>query len=115
MATTLDNIQTVESIELPLSNPYANGRVIVFADGSAKLVRDRIEYVSKEPDDWYTVKHGDRLTSIAYRFYKDKVQLPSHYWWIIADVNKIRNPLDISAYIGKDILIPNILNFKLTN
>lgn len=111
----LDNTASVTPIVLPVSNMYANGRMIVFSDGSARLVRDRVTYDPAEPDDYYTVKYGDRLTSIAYRFYRDKVLLPSHYWWIIADANKIRNPLDLSALIGKEIVIPNILNFKLSN
>lgn len=111
----LDNTVSITPIVLPVSNMFANGKMIVFSDGSAKLVRDRVVYEPAEPDDYYTVKYGDRLTSIAYLFYKNKVLLPSHYWWVIADANKIRNPLDLSSWVGKDIVIPNILNFKLSN
>lgn len=109
----IDSIQSTTPIELLESNMFANGRMIVFSDGTGKLQRDKIEYVPSESDDYYTVKIDDRITGIAYQFYKLKVQLPSHYWWIIADANNIRNPLDLSSYVGKEIVIPNILNFKL--
>ncbi len=111
----VDNISQIDPIELRVSNLYANGRILVFADGSQKLRRDRITYVPAEPDDYHTVKIDDSLTKIAYDFYKDKVELPSHFWWIIADANKIRNPLDLSAMVGIEIVIPNILNFQLKN
>ena len=111
----LDQIVTINPIELRVSNLYAQGRMIIFADGSGELERDKFEYIPTEPDDYYTVKYDDRLTKIAYDFYNNKVELASHYWWIIADANDIENPLDISEYIGKEIIIPNILNFKLKN
>lgn len=109
----IDQSLSVSPIELPVSNMFANGRMIVFDDGTGKLARDPITYTPTEPDDYYTVKKDDVLTRIAYKYYKSKVDLPSHYWWIIADANNIRNPLDLSSYVGKEIVIPNILNFKL--
>lgn len=111
----LDNTVSVTPIELSVSNMFANGSMIVFSDGTGKLVRKPIEYVPTEPDDYYTVKINDVITRIAYNFYKSKVDLPSHYWWIIADANAIKNPLDLSSYVGKEIVIPNLLNFKLKN
>lgn len=111
----IDNIVSNEPIELPISNMFANGRMIVFDDGSGKLVRDRLVYEPNEPDSYYTVKIDDVITRIAYKSYQSKVLLPSHYWWIIADANKIINPLDLSSFVGKEIIIPNLLNFKLKN
>lgn len=111
----LDSIVSQKSITLQVSNMYADGRIIQFSDGSTLLVRDRIEYKEIEPDDYYPVKYNDRITSIAYKYYKRIVILPSHYYWVIADANNIINPLDLSSYVGKEIVIPNILNFKLTN
>lgn len=111
----LDNTLSVNPISLSIGNPYANGRMILFVDGTAKLVRTAKDYQARETDEYYVVKIGDLITRIAYRYYKEKVMLPSHYYWVIADVNKIKNPLDLSAYVGKEILIPNILNFKLIN
>lgn len=111
----LDNVVSISPISLPISNLYANGKILVFKDGTGKLKREPVTYIPSEPDDYYTVRINDRLTSIAYKFYNDKVLLPSHYWWIIADANKIKNPLDLSALVGNEIIIPNILNFKLSN
>jgi len=111
----LDNIVTTNAIQLPVSNLFANGQMIVFADGTGKLVRTKSVYVPSEPDDYHSVKYGDRLTSIAFKFYRNKVQLASHYWWVIADANNIKNPLDLTALVGKEIVIPNILNFKLSS
>lgn len=112
MAT--DNTK-IAPIQLKLSNLYANGRIIIYSDGTGRLVRDIINYVPAEMDDFYTVSMDDVITRIAYKFYKSKVELPSHYWWIIADANNIKNPLDLTDFIGKEIVIPNILNFKLAN
>ncbi len=105
----------VTQIQLKVSNPYANGRMVIFSDGTGKLVRDFVNYVPNETDEYYTVKIGDVITRIAYKFYRDKVSLPSHYWWIIADANGIKNPLDLSEWKGKELVIPNVLNFKLSN
>ncbi len=103
------------SVSLKLSNPYANGRIINYADGTGRMIRDIVDYKPTETDDYYTVTVNDVITRIAYKFYKDKVLLPSHYWWVIADANSIKNPLDISGFAGKEIIVPNILNFKLVN
>lgn len=113
----LDNTVSVSPIILPVSNPYANGRMIVFADGTGKLVRDMIDYTPSESDDYHTIKHNDRITSIAAYYFKDKVPLPQRYWWVVWEANSsiIRIPMDLSLYVGKEIVVPNILNFKLAN
>jgi hypothetical protein len=53
------------------------------------------------------------LDDIAYRFYKDVDPYADKWYWVIADANDIENPLDLSAYVGKDILIPDLLTVKL--
>lgn len=108
-----DNIQSITPITLPVSNMYADGKMVVFADGTGKLKRTRVVYEPTEPDEYHTVKIGERITQIAYNRYKDKVPNPNHWYWVICDANSIRNPLDLSAFVGKTIVIPNILNFKL--
>lgn len=111
----LDRVVSAVPISLPLSNPFASGSMIVFDDGTGELTREVSQYIPSQPDRFYTVKYDDTITQIAYQHYKDEVQLPSRYWWVIADANLIDNPLDISEYIGKEIVIPNIRNFKLTS
>jgi hypothetical protein len=106
---------SISPISLPIHNLYSNGRAVVFEDGTGKLVRDKIEYEPQQPDEYYTVKIDDVITRIAYKYYRNKVKNPQRYWWVIADANKIFNPLDLSGLVGKQIVIPNILNFKLKN
>ena len=51
-------------------------------------------------DKFIRSKVGDRLDTMAYRFYKD-----TSLWWIIAKANGIRGK--ISLEIGKVIRIPS--------
>ena len=51
-------------------------------------------------DKFIRTKDGDRLDTMAYRFYKD-----TSLWWIIAKANGIRGK--ISLEIGKVIRIPS--------
>ena len=51
-------------------------------------------------DKFVRTKDGDRLDTMAYRFYKD-----TSLWWIIAKANGIRGK--ISLEIGKVIRIPS--------
>lgn len=86
---------------------YYNGRVLIFDDGSAILTRDLIEYKSQQSDQWHTVMQTDTITYLAWYYYSKYSDTPSRYWKYIADVNNITNPLDLSEYVGKDILIPD--------
>lgn len=49
----------------------------------------------------YMVKRGDTLQSIAAKFYGDASK-----WHRIADANNIKNPRDLSKYVGDRIKIP---------
>ena len=51
-------------------------------------------------DKFIRTKDGDRLDTMAYRFYKD-----TSLWWIIAKANGIRGK--IALEIGKVIRIPS--------
>ena len=110
----LDSIEQVTRISLDQADLYANGTQIVFSSGEGKLSRDKVEYAGEEGDNYYTVKIEDTITGIAYQQYKDLVDRPSRYWPIIADSNLIQNPLDLSSLVGKDILIPDVISFILT-
>ncbi len=90
------------------TNMFVTGRVIIFNDGTQKLVRDKLKIQSAITDEFYTVLAGDMLDEIAYRKWKDKVDKAWLYWWIIADINKILNPLDISDFVGREIIVPDI-------
>lgn len=100
-----------DSINLKEFSPWATGTLIAFDDGEERLKINFTDFDGKEKDDYHTVQIDDRLTQIAYDFYKDKIDLPHRYWFVIAMANDvIRNPLDITGLVGKKILIPNILD-----
>ena len=94
-------------IELKANNLYGNGTVYGYADGEQELVRERLIITPDERDKYYTVLQDDRLDLITYNQYSKYVEDASKYWWVIADANEaIENPLDLSALVGQEILIP---------
>ena len=97
-------------IELRGNNLYRNGEILSFPEGELMLIRDKIQWQRNTDDEYYTLKEWDRLDTLAYKKYQDYVSDPSKFWWIIADANHIHNPLDLRDYVGKEIVIPNILN-----
>ncbi len=101
------------SLELKKNNLYANASIIEFDNKEQVLLRDFYFTIDMfEEFDYHTVVEGDELSKIAYKYYINKVKDPSKYWGIIADVNNIINPLDISELVGVDIFIPSILEVK---
>ena len=102
-------------IKLRESNPYRNGEIQVFPNGDQELVRKKIIWNGGENDRYYTVRDTDTLDKIAWSQYKDIVDKPEWYYWVIADANEIENPLDLSDYIGDEIVIPDIQLFLLTS
>jgi len=101
-------------IEVSQSNLYQNGTIIIFDNGEKELVRDRVEWKGSVNDTYYRVRQNDFIDLIAYNVYKDLVENPEFYWWLIADANDIENSLDISEFVGQEILIPDIFTFLLT-
>ena len=83
---------------------YDKGYMINYPDGEQSLQRDILVYKEDIEDRSYTIKDGDNLTMIAYQFYKDPLK-----WFVIADVNEIENPFELT--VGKDIIIPNLNNY----
>ena len=93
---------------------YFNGKIIDFGDGTGLLERPIIPYTPSPNDRYHKVLQGETITRIAADEYKslagDRAQF---YWKYIADANQIFNPLDLSAYIGHNIIIPDFNLFKL--
>jgi len=63
----------------------------------------RLNIEPSETDDAYLVRAGDvgRLDNIAWRWYRNL-----NLWWVIAEVNNIKDPFDFEA--GKYIRIPKL-------
>jgi len=101
-------------IEVAPNNLYRTGVLISYPDQSEyALMRQKIETVGTLEDEYHTVTVNDRLDTIAWKYYKDIVEDSSKFWWIIADVNNIYDPFDLSGLVGKTILIPDILNILI--
>lgn len=100
--------ELLEPILLRENNLYQNGEVIQFDNGEQLLLRPLVVIEGTLTDEYHIVKNNDRLDLLAYRYYKDEVADASKYWWVIADANIIENPLDLTGWVGKEILIPNI-------
>lgn len=88
-------------LELEPTDPYANGRVLRFEDGSVTLERPILNYIPSNKDRYYTIIEGDTLLTIANEAYGD-VSL----YYVIADVNGIIMPLELE--VGTTLIIPDI-------
>lgn len=101
-------------LELRSNNLYASGTIEEFPNGEKSLTRQAINFEVDSTDNVYhIVTKFDRIDLIAYQFYKDAVEDASKYWWVIADVNNINNPLDLTSLVGTRIVIPDILKVLL--
>ncbi|MAO08028.1 MAG: hypothetical protein CL596_04875 [Alteromonas sp.] len=85
---------------------YKNGYIINYSNGDRAIYRDKLEYVEDIEDKLYTIKQGDRLSSISFMFYKNPL-----LWYLIADINNIDNPFVLIE--GQEIIIPNPSKYNL--
>lgn len=92
---------------------YSNGFIEEFSDGSRYLERNEISYDGNSTDRIHTVKETDTLTRLAHSYYRDTLANAHQYWWILADANDITNPMDLTDYIGSEIVIPDAILFDL--
>lgn len=76
-----------------------------FSDGTIELERTQYKHKNSIGDIIHTIMEGDTLTLLAYRYYGEPL-----YWYLIADINNVLNPFDLS--IGVKLIIPNIKNYK---
>lgn len=91
--------------ELP-SSPYAgNALEITFKDGQKHLARRKLVHTPALDDDYHILTEHDTLGDLAFRYYGD-----AKYWWVIADINDIDNPL-ILPY-AETVIIPKLNNIS---
>ncbi len=101
------------SIALRNDNLFQTGQLEQFADGTEMLTRKKIEYIKTGKEQRHTIVEGETIRQIAYMYYKNMTSKPQNWWWIIADVNEIENPLFLSEHIGSTIIIPDLYQAKL--
>lgn len=82
------------------ASPYNNAYALKYNDGDYSL-EAKTPIVPESPNDiQHTVKDGETLQNIAFRYYGD-----SGKWYIIAEANKILNPFK-ELEMGTLIRIP---------
>lgn len=82
------------------ASPYNNAYALKYNDGDYSL-EAKPPIVPESPNDiQHTVKDGETLQNIAFRYYGD-----SGKWYIIAEANKILNPFK-ELEMGNLIRIP---------
>ena len=82
------------------ASPYNNAYALKYNDGEYSL-EAKPPIVPESPNDiQHTVKDGETLQNIAFRYYGD-----SGKWYIIAEANKILNPFK-ELEMGNLIRIP---------
>lgn len=94
--------------KLRRDNPYAKGVIIKYKDDTLALFRGKLIYVESPQDKYHIISDNERLDTIAYLYYQN-----SKLWWVLADTNKIFDPLLLT--VGQTILIPNIPSLKAYN
>lgn len=87
------------------NNLFITGYITKFKDGTQWLERKYISNFPKPGDKTHTIIDTDTLLSIAKTHYND-----CKYWFIIADVNYIENPFELTT--GDVLNIPNLQRVK---
>ena len=95
--------------ELSQDNPYADGIVFEYEDGSQELERNAYNYAISGLEKIHTVSEGETLEGIAYQYYRKMVNNPGRYVVLLAEVNQIDNPLNLSDLTGTQLIIPDVL------
>lgn len=68
---------------------YQRAKVAII-DGVPTIVSRRKRWTEKRPDDFFhTVRYGEELDEIAYRYYGN-----GELWWVIAEANGIADPFE---------------------
>lgn len=69
------------------ASPYNQAYAINYGDGDYSLEASYGSIPTSNRDSQHTVKDGETLQNIAFRYYGD-----SGKWYVIAEVNNILNP-----------------------
>lgn len=97
MATSAVSLPTLQD-----DNPYYGADVAQFPDGSFALDPADLVYTQSPNDKYYTLGQGDTLDNIAGQ---SGAYSNSKLWWVIAKVNNIFDPFNLT--IGDTLVIPD--------
>jgi hypothetical protein len=95
------------------NNRFYNGEIYEYADSTVELVAPAYPTIVNPKFLAHQVVDGEDLTTIAFKYYGKIVDDASKYWFVIAEANTIDFPLDLTDFIGKSIIIPDIQQFRL--
>jgi hypothetical protein len=95
-------------MEVRVNNLFRNGKLFELDKGEVLLLREPILYQGGPQDLYHKLKDLESLDMLAYRYYSKFMEDASKLWWVIADANDILDPMDLSDYVGKNLLIPRI-------
>lgn len=96
-------------------SPFITGTITEFEDGTQELDLGDFVIVKTSDDKFVRPQNGDILDKIAFDEYRDIIENECKYWWLIAYANNIEFGLNSEEFAGKELIIPNILDFKLRN
>ncbi len=88
-------------MELNADNPFVTGFLMAYNEGDISLERVPIVYVPSVNDKLHPVRNWDTLPDLSFDYYKS-----SKWWWVIADVNKIFDPFNLTP--NTHIIIPDL-------
>jgi hypothetical protein len=95
---------------------YFKGQIIDFGDGTGLLERKELAYTPSPGDKFHKVIGGETITKIAWKEYKDQAGERAPFYWkyIVAANPSIMNPLDLTEFVGKMLIIPDFNLMKLS-
>lgn len=101
-------------IRLHESNLYAGGSLIIFDDGRRILEVKERKPTKNLQFQTHLVVAGDELTILAHIYYGSLVPKAKNYWHVIANANNIEKPWRLEEYIGEEIIIPHLPQWKVS-
>ncbi len=102
-----------EDIEFEESDRFFGGTFYKYADGTIDLQAPTYKVPENFKFTLHKVVQGQTLDRIAFANYGKLVEKASRYWWLIAEVNGIDRPWDLSDWVGKDLIIPDIFQYQV--
>lgn len=102
------------SVKFKENDPYFDSELAVFDDGTVELDQKDIVLPTNLRYNLHEVIEGERLDTIAYKYYKSIDSDGSKWWWLIAFANDIDKGWDLSELVGTQIRVPDLNQYLLT-